>query len=84
MDVLLFSASTLKLFHGGWFPLLLGAVLFTTMLTWKRGRALVFQNLQKHAILEDFLSSLFVAPPTRVRHRHLPARREWRTACAAA
>ncbi|MFC0167709.1 potassium transporter Kup [Pseudoduganella danionis] len=67
MDILLFSASTLKLFHGGWFPLLLGAVLFTTMLTWKRGRALVFQNLQKHAIpLEDFLSSLFVAPPTRV------------------
>eukprot|EP01030_Chromulinospumella_sphaerica_P024391 gene24391-24467_t len=37
------------------------------MLTWKRGRSLVFQNLQKHAIpLEDFLSSLFVAPPTRV------------------
>ncbi len=67
MDILLFSASTLKLFHGGWFPLLLGAVLFTIMLTWKRGRSLVFQNLQKHAIpLEEFLSSLFVAPPTRV------------------
>ncbi|MQA38445.1 potassium transporter Kup [Rugamonas aquatica] len=67
MDIMLFSASTLKLFHGGWFPLLLGAVLFTIMLTWKRGRELVFQNLQKHAIpLEDFLSSLFVAPPTRV------------------
>jgi len=67
MDIMLFSASTLKLFHGGWFPLLLGAVLFTVMLTWKRGRELVFQNLQKHAIpLEDFLASLFVAPPTRV------------------
>ena len=67
MDIMLFSASTLKLFHGGWFPLLLGAVLFTIMLTWKRGRELVFQNLQKHAIpLEDFLASLFVAPPTRV------------------
>ncbi len=67
MDIALFSASTLKLFHGGWFPLLLGAVLFTVMLTWKRGRELVFQNLQKHAIpLEDFLASLFVAPPTRV------------------
>jgi KUP system potassium uptake protein len=27
----------------------------------------VFENLQKHAIpLEEFLSSLFVAPPTRV------------------
>lgn len=67
IDLLLFSASTLKLLHGGWFPLLLGAVLFTVMLTWKRGRELVFENLQKHAIpLEDFLQSLFVAPPTRV------------------
>jgi KUP system potassium uptake protein len=67
MDITLFSASTLKLLHGGWFPLLLGTILFTTMLTWKRGRELVFENLQKHAIpLPDFLGSLFVAPPTRV------------------
>jgi KUP system potassium uptake protein len=67
MDVMLFSASTLKLFHGGWFPLLLGAVLLTIMLTWKRGRELVFENLQAQAIpLDDFLRSLFVAPPIRV------------------
>ncbi len=67
IDVLLFSACTLKLFHGGWMPLLLGTALFTIMLTWRTGRHLVFLNLQKHAIpLEDFLSSLFVAPPVRV------------------
>ena len=67
IDVFLFSASTLKLLHGGWFPLLLGAILLTTMLTWKRGRELVFENLEKHAIpLDDFLQSLFVAPPDRV------------------
>jgi KUP system potassium uptake protein len=67
IDVLLFSASTLKLFHGGWFPLLLAIILFTVMMTWKRGRELVFSNLQRHAIpLEEFMSSLFVAPPTRV------------------
>jgi KUP system potassium uptake protein len=67
MDIMLFSASTLKLLHGGWFPLLLGAILLTVMLTWKRGRDLVFENLEKHAIpLEDFLQSLFVAPPARV------------------
>ncbi len=67
MDLMLFSSSTLKLLHGGWFPLLLGAVLFTVMMTWKRGRELVFENLQKHAIpLDDFLQSLFVAPPARV------------------
>lgn len=67
IDIVLFSATTLKLFHGGWFPLLLASVLFTVMLTWKRGRELVFSNLQKHAIpLEDFMASLFVAPPARV------------------
>jgi len=67
MDIALFSASTLKLLHGGWFPLLLGAILLTGMMTWKRGRELVFENLQEHAIpLDAFLQSLFVAPPTRV------------------
>lgn len=67
IDIMLFSASTLKLFHGGWFPLLLGAILFTVMLTWKSGRELVYQNLEKHAIpLDDFLQSLFVGPPARV------------------
>ena len=67
IDVNLVSATALKLFHGGWFPLLLGSILFIVMLTWKRGRQLVFQNLEKHAIpLDDFLSSLFIAPPQRV------------------
>ncbi len=67
MDIALFGATSLKLLHGGWFPLALGAILFTAMMTWKRGRQLVFQNLQKHAIpLEEFLASLFTAPPTRV------------------
>jgi KUP system potassium uptake protein len=48
-------------------PLALGTALFTVMLTWRTGRELVFQNLEKHAIpLEDFLDSLFMAPPVRV------------------
>ena len=67
IDIVLFSASALKLLHGGWFPLLLGGVLLTIMLTWKRGRELVYTNLHTHAIpLEAFLDSLFVGPPTRV------------------
>ena len=67
IDILLFSSTALKLLHGGWFPLLLGTVLLTLMLTWKRGRELVFENLEKHAIpLEAFMESLFVAPPARV------------------
>lgn len=67
IDVTLFSANVLKILHGGWFPLLLGTVLFTVMLTWKRGRELLFENLEKQSIpLDDFLQSLFVAPPVRV------------------
>ncbi|MFZ6844725.1 potassium transporter Kup [Undibacterium sp. RuTC16W] len=67
IDVAFFSANVLKFFHGGWFPVVLGIIMFTIMVTWKRGRELVFENLKKHAIpLEDFLSSLFVSPPVRV------------------
>src|SRR6185436_10378405 len=40
VDVTYFSANIVKVFEGGWFPLLIGAVMFTLMTTWKRGRAL--------------------------------------------
>jgi KUP system potassium uptake protein len=67
IDAAFFSANVLKILHGGWFPLTLGVLLFTLMLTWRRGRQQVFDNLQKHAIpLDAFLESLFIAPPTRV------------------
>jgi KUP system potassium uptake protein len=62
IDSAFFAANVLKILHGGWFPLLLGTLLFTLMLTWRKGR-----QLQKHAIpLDAFLESLFIAPPVRV------------------
>ncbi|MBI3230322.1 MAG: potassium transporter Kup [Burkholderiales bacterium] len=67
IDAVLFGSNVLKIAHGGWFPLLLAAVLFFIMLTWKRGHQLVYKTLQKHAIpLDAFLQSLFIDPPTRV------------------
>jgi KUP system potassium uptake protein len=67
IDITLFSATTLKILHGGWFPLVLGAAMVTIMLTWKTGRELVFENLKRHAIpLKDFLQSLLISPPLRV------------------
>jgi KUP system potassium uptake protein len=57
----------LKLFEGGWFPLLVGGVIFTLMLTWKKGRALLNEKLRADAIaLPSFLEAVFAAPPTRV------------------
>ena len=37
MDVTFFAANMLKLLQGGWIPLLLGAVVFTVMITWQHG-----------------------------------------------
>lgn len=67
IDIAFFSANALKFLHGGWFPVVLGIIMFTVMVTWRRGRELVFDNLKKHAIpLEEFLESLFVSAPIRV------------------
>jgi KUP system potassium uptake protein len=67
IDVALFSANTLKIVHGGWFPLVLGVAIMTLLLTWKTGRELVFANIRKHQIpLNEFLQSLFINPPPRV------------------
>ncbi len=67
VDIALFSSNTMKFMQGGWFPLMLGLVLFVIMLTWRRGRQLVGENLKKHAIpLDGFLESLFLVPPARV------------------
>ncbi|WP_420474719.1 potassium transporter Kup [Noviherbaspirillum sp. ST9] len=67
IDIVLFSANTLKILHGGWFPLVLAAILMLLMLTWRDGRFLVYENLRRHLVpLEDFLQSLFISPPARV------------------
>lgn len=67
IDVALFSANALKIASGGWFPLLIGAVMMVIFMTWQAGRALVFRNLKQSAIpLPQFMESLFMGPPTRV------------------
>ena len=70
VDVVFFSANIVKVFDGGWFPLLIGAVMFTLMMTWKQGRALMGERLRDEAIdLTSFLEAVFVSPPTRVEAR---------------
>src|SRR3546814_20796719 len=44
IDFAFFSATALKLLHGGWFPLALGAMMVLIMLTWKTGRELVLDR----------------------------------------
>ncbi len=67
VDLAFFSSNLLKLFEGGWFPLLIGGIIFTLMVTWKKGRWLLNEKLKAEAIdLSSFLEAVFVSPPVRV------------------
>lgn len=67
IDISLVSSNTLKIVHGGWFPITIGIIIFTVMMTWRQGRRVIAAHHEKHAIpLRSFLQSLFFAPPQRV------------------
>ena len=67
VDFMFFAANIIKVLDGGWFPLVLGGVMFTFMMTWKQGRRLMSDRLRDDAIeLDGFLKSVFSSPPTRV------------------
>jgi KUP system potassium uptake protein len=52
VDIPFFSANVSKIFHGAWFPLLIGAVFFVLMLTWEQGRKGLVREL--NSILPTF------------------------------
>jgi len=67
VDAVFFASNMLKLLQGGWFPLAIGAVIFTLMMTWKQGRAILNEKLRSDAIdLHSFMEAVFISPPTRV------------------
>ncbi len=67
IDLSFFAASMSKLFHGAWFPLVIGLVVFTLMITWKQGRSLLLQQLTDRTLtIEEFLQSLSLQQPHRV------------------
>jgi KUP system potassium uptake protein len=67
IDITFFMSNMLKLFAGGWFPIVIGIGMFTLMLTWKQGRKLMSDRLRDDAIeLRGFLDAVFISPPLRV------------------
>jgi len=66
VDLTFFAAAMHKVLEGGWFPLSLGAIVFTVMMTWRSGRQRLYQQLVQSSVpLPAFLQSLFLAPPHR-------------------
>ncbi|QSA96106.1 potassium transporter Kup [Methylococcus sp. EFPC2] len=67
VDLSFLSANAVKLAEGGWFPLLIGALLFLIMKTWRKGRQVLNWRLQKGAVsLKDFLAQVEADQPPRV------------------
>jgi KUP system potassium uptake protein len=67
IDAAFLASNSLKIPDGGWFPLLIGGVVFTLLTTWKRGRKVLFDRLSEDALpLEQFIQSIELAPPVRV------------------
>jgi KUP system potassium uptake protein len=67
IDLAFLASNSLKIPEGGWFPIMIGAIVFTLLTTWKRGRALLMDKLAEDALpLDVFIQSIEVAPPTRV------------------
>ena len=68
MDIPFLIGNSLKIRHGGWVPLAIGAMLYLLMSTWKRGRSLLAARLSEAAVpLSILLGDIEAEPPTRVR-----------------
>ncbi len=67
VDVAFFSANLLKVFSGGWFPLVVAGGVYTLMSTWHRGRRLLMERRERTAMsIADFIRELNARPPLRV------------------
>jgi KUP system potassium uptake protein len=61
------GANILKIPNGGWFPLVLGSMLFIIMLTWVQGSRILTEKTRRDSIpLKDLLKTLMAHPPHRV------------------
>jgi len=67
LDLAFFAANALKIADGGWFPLVIGAVAFTVLSTWERGRQVLFLRLREESIpVDSFVEAIAAGPPPRV------------------
>ena len=67
-DLTLFIANLLKLFHGGWLPVVMACLILFTFLTWIKGRAIMERQMSsRNAIkLPEFIANLEAFPPQTV------------------
>src|SRR6185436_16305032 len=67
VDLSFFGANAVKVRDGGWVPLVVALVIYTLMTTWKRGREILAERLQRDALpFVQFVASVQEGMPHRV------------------
>jgi KUP system potassium uptake protein len=67
IDGSFFGANIIKVPDGGWFPLLIGTLVYTVLSTWKKGREILAERLREEALpLEEFVANVKPETPPRV------------------
>lgn len=66
IDLTFFFSTSLKIPHGGWFPFAFGLIMVLFLTTWKRGKTLVLQHLQKDMMPTEVFFQEIAPRATRV------------------
>jgi len=67
IDIGFFSANLTKLDDGGWVPLAIAGLILTLMMTWNKGRKILYSKLKERSVsVEEFCQTLLKNPPIRI------------------
>ena len=67
VDLMFLGANLLKIVEGGWFPIVVAALVFAVMATWWRGRRMLAEKRARDAMpLREFVTALKADHPTRI------------------
>ena len=59
IDMVFVGSTSLKIIAGGWVPILIGAIVYTLLMTWKTGREILYKHLEKDTLpIELFIQSI--------------------------
>ena len=65
LDLVFVGSTSLKILAGGWVPILIGVIVYTILMTWKRGREIVYARMETNALpIELFIKSIGMSEET--------------------
>jgi len=67
IDLSFFGTNIVKISHGGWVPMMIGAGIYLLMSTWDKGRKILAERLKSRSLpMAEFIKILEVSPPKKV------------------